>query len=652
MKLLAIFLLFCVAILECCSQSITVQNNGLSLSITPGPTNLNLSLQQGNSKKLSGVIGRNLQNSSNYQPCQDVPNCLEFENGTIRLHVMTDIDHGFTIYWITEDVSKVLEDCFELSDLNWYGGPERFEQAWPLQKLNLTNFANVLQEDQWGAIVEPYWLNSAGAYIFVNEKVPLFVNQNSLSSTRNKVCFSANVADPYPPRNKVVLHYTVASQPDARKAHLHAVKHFLGKPTGHPNYKILERPIWSTWARYKRDVNDSAVLAFAKDIVDNGYPDGQFEIDDHWEECYGALTFNLSRFGDINNTVAKIKSMNFRVTLWTHPFVNTDCVKYREIGRRYGYFAKNSEGNDLTKWWNSKGNDAHYLDFSKAEVRLWFTERLRSIQEKHGIDSFKFDAGETSWAPQVPVLNGDVDGLPNTLGADYARTCAAFGDLVEVRTGWRTQDLPVFVRMIDKDSTWGLLNGLYTLITTLLQMNLNGYTLVLPNMVGGNGYYGTPSAELFVRWLQANTFMPSIQFSYVPWDYDNEKLNFDVKAISKKFVNLHQKIAPYIEKTMRDSVEKGHPVNSPIWWVSPNDIQAQGEDTEFLLGEDILVAPVVQEGATNRTVYLPKGRWVDGNSGVIHNGPRSLVNYSAPIEVLPYFIREGSEALRLLQRPL
>lgn len=120
---------------------------------------------------------------------------------------MNDIDDGFTIYWITEDVSKVLEDCFELSNLNWYGGPERFEQAWPLQKLNLTDFANVLQEDQWGAILEPYWLNSAGAYVFVNDKVPLFINQNSSSSTKNKVCFSAKVADPYPQRKKVSNYY-------------------------------------------------------------------------------------------------------------------------------------------------------------------------------------------------------------------------------------------------------------------------------------------------------------------------------------------------------------------------------------------------------------------------------------------------------------
>lgn len=76
--------------------------------------------------------------------------------------------------------------------------------------------------------------------------------------------------------------------------------------------------------------------------------------------------------------------------------------------------------------------------------------------------------------------------------------------------------------MIDKDSRWALDNGLSTVVTTLLQMNMNGYPFVLPDMIGGNGYNGRPSKELFIRWLQANVFMPSLQYSYVPWDYDQE----------------------------------------------------------------------------------------------------------------------------------
>ena len=75
--------------------------------------------------------------------------------------------------------------------------------------------------------------------------------------------------------------------------------------------------------------------------------------------------------------------------------------------------------------------------------------------------------------------------------------------------------------MLDKDTKWTKDNGLATLITTLLHFGLEGYVFVLPDMIGGNGYNrSSPSKELFVRWMQANVFMPSLQFSYAPWDYD------------------------------------------------------------------------------------------------------------------------------------
>lgn len=79
--------------------------------------------------------------------------------------------------------------------------------------------------------------------------------------------------------------------------------------------------------------------------------------------------------------------------------------------------------------------------------------------------------------------------------------------------------------MVDRDSVWGLNNGLSTIITATLEMNLNGYTFVLPDMIGGNGY-GTSvdelSSEFFIRWVQANTFLPTMQYSFVPWNFDNE----------------------------------------------------------------------------------------------------------------------------------
>lgn len=96
-------------------------------------------------------------------------------------------------------------------------------------------------------------------------------------------------------------------------------------------------------------------------------------------------------------------------------------------------------------------------------------------------------------------------------------------------------------------------------------------------MVGGNGYYGAPDAELYIRWLQANTFMPSIQFSFVPWDFDDD----NVQEISKKFVELHVNYTDIIVEAMENSTNYGYPVNPPIWWVDPTNPDALASDTRM-----------------------------------------------------------------------
>lgn len=110
------------------------------------------------------------------------------------------------------------------------------------------------------------------------------------------------------------------------------------------------------------------------------------------------------------------------------------------------------------------------------------------------------------------------------------------------------------------------------------------------------------------------------------------------------------------------TVAKGEPVNPPIWWIAPEDKTAQAIDDEFLLGDKILAAPVVQQGEylsfkcpssseiqqdyptgkTSRDIYLPAGNWEDGNSGETHNTKSGmwLRNYQAPLDTLPYFIRK------------
>jgi len=99
----------------------------------------------------------------------------------------------------------------------------------------------------------------------------------------------------------------------------------------------------------------------------------------------------------------------------------------------------------------------------------------------------------------------------------------AFGGGIEYRVSRRSQEFGCLLRMIDRESCWDYKLGLPTLITALIQMNMIGYPFVLPDMIGGNGYYNAPpSKEMYIRWMQANVFMPVVQFSYTPWDFDQQ----------------------------------------------------------------------------------------------------------------------------------
>jgi myogenesis-regulating glycosidase len=155
---------------------------------------------------------------------------------------------------------------------------------------------------------------------------------------------------------------------------------------------------------------------------------------------------------------------------------------------------------------------------------------------------------------------------------------ADFGDDLEVRTGWGTQDLHIMVRMLDFDSRWSEKNGLKSLIPTLFQFNFNGYVFVLPDMIGGNQYGSDViTKELFIRWLQASVFMPSLQFSWAPWKFDNQTVQ-----ISKKFTELHEAHSDYIWERFKLAVSDGEPVNVPLWWLDEDDTEAQViDDGEF-----------------------------------------------------------------------
>lgn len=616
-----------------------------------GGVSLDLRAKLSNNRFQVTSIGKDLQflmiHGSGYQSAR-VPNValnlvqrsennavLRADTGeTLSIATVQDSTSLFLVKVSWTNLKSEIWDCKELNPtkVHWYGGPQQKYQYWPIEKLRFNDYSYVTKEADNCAIAERYWLTSDGIFYYISEDTPLFLNQ-----TANNLCFVSKLGLPYSTQTtSFTYEYYVGFASDAKAAHLNAINTVMSKPSGVPDQLMANKPIWSTWAKYKAAIDENIVLEFADAILANGFTNSQLEIDDLWETCYGSLTFDTAKFSDIKTTVTTLKAKGFRVTLWIHPFINKDCSMYA-TAKAAGYLVKNRAGSTDTQWWNSKTGEAAYVDFTNAAAAQWFYDRLVQLQTDTGIDSFKFDAGESSWTPSDSVFTGMAEEHPMIITSEYIATVSQFGPIVEVRSGIRDQDKAIYMRMIDKDSEWSWNNGLPTLVTTLLQLNMNGYPFVLPDMIGGNGYNNhPPNEEMLVRWLQATVFMPSLQFSYLPWDYNN----VTVTAICKKFTELHTSYGSLIEERFNLAVSTGAPVNPPIWWIDPTDATAQVVDDEFLLGETILAAPVLKEGAISRDVYLPVGTWKDGNSATTYTGPVWVRGYSAGLSVLPYFIKQ------------
>ncbi|XP_026811742.1 myogenesis-regulating glycosidase-like [Rhopalosiphum maidis] len=532
---------------------------------------------------------------------------------------------------VAQSKNDVLQFCVDMGNSSWYGGAETTFQHWPLNKLNWTDNPYVTKSSGDQAVIESYFFNSDGYYIHIDESVPLFVDINGPRS--GKMCFTAKVVAPYR-KVRNLMQYQVCNYKNAREAHERAIKDFLGMPSSIPDPYVIKYPIWSTWARYKADVNTSSVRKFAQEIIDHGFPRGTLEIDDKWETCYGSSEFDTSKFENITKLVKDLKLNDFKTSLWTHPFVNKECPIHETVKNK-GYFVNSTSNTVDSTWWNGNGS---YIDFTNPEASTWWSSALRNLLAKSGIDTFKFDAGESSWSPQLPVFHdSDLTYYPDNIVNSYIQTLVPFGNGIEYRVSRRSQRFGGLLRMIDRESRWDFQLGLPTLITALLQLNMIGYPFVLPDMIGGNGYYNSPpSKEMYIRWMQANVFMPVVQFSYTPWDFDQQTVD-----ICRNVMNLRANYTDTIIELMRSSVGKGTPLNPPIWWIDPTDPVAQAIADEYLLGENILVAPIVVEGAIYRDIYLPSGLWRDENHPNSHliTGRKWLRNYPAKLDVLPWFTR-------------
>ncbi len=496
-------------------------------------------------------------------------------------------------------------------------------------------------KDGYGSVMERYWLASNGVAIFVRDDSPLH-----FGIVDKQLCFKADYRDswyPNPENKPAILDYSICMAKDVKAVHKYMIDTFMQKPESIPDKIMIKFPIWSTWAKYKMDIDQEKTLTFAKEIIVNGFRGSQIEIDDKYTTTYGDHKFDPKKFPNPKEMIKAIETLGFRVTSWVHPFVNVDSKAF-QTGMKHGYFVKDSRGVEaIVRWWQGKGA---LLDVTNPDAMKWYHKRL-SVIKQVGMTSFKFDAGESNFLPDnfqthAPLRN------PNYYGkywADYS--ARQQGKSIEVRVGYKSQNLPVFVRMMDKESRWDYEQGLKTLIPNALHFGIIGYPFILPDMIGGNAYGANnsvwagspthgdlPDKELYIRWLQLNTFLPAMQFSITPWQYDEETVK-----IAKKFTGIHVNYATiFLISLARNAMDTGDPIIRPLWWIDPTDEKTYDIESEFLVGEYILVAPILDKGARSRDIYLPAGEWKEMlREEKVYTGKQTLKDYRVDLDELAYF---------------
>jgi sulfoquinovosidase len=197
----------------------------------------------------------------------------------------------------------------------------------------------------------------------------------------------------------------------------------------------------------------------------------------------------------------------------------------------------------------------------------------------------------------------------------------------------------------DETTDWTRSAGLASQTPDMLNRAIGGAYGFTTDIGGYHdiGPYQPTTKELFLRWAEWAALSPLFRLHgsvsagvHAPWTYDGQTVR-----IYKRLTRLHLRARPLILRLWRQADRTGIPITRPLWLQFPHDATAAQQDQEWMLGSKVLVAPVVEQGATTRDVYLPRGCWRARGHGRRLGGGRT-VTVAAPLRRLPYFTRCGS----------
>jgi alpha-glucosidase len=490
---------------------------------------------------------------------------------------------------------------------SWWCGVVNLGEQMPLR-----NGFEADLSDNYGNQVQPLLISDGGETIWSDVPFKVFVKNDTIFAESDSVSLLYN-----------------KSGSTLRDAFLYASKTYFPADGKLPDELLFSSPQYNTWIELTYNQNQKDILKYANAIIENGFPAGVLMIDDNWQENYGKWDFHPGRFPNPNAMMDSLHAMGFKVMLWVCPFVSPDCDVYRMLDEKK-LLVKDSTGQSaIVRWWNGA---SALLDLSNPETQKWFKGRLDYLQDKYGVDGFKFDAGDFEFYKNAAAKEN----------ITAQRQCELYAEiglkypLNEYRAMWKMAGKPLVNRLRDKEHKW---EDLQKLVPDILLQGIIGYNFTCPDMVGGGEFLSfLPGAKmdesLIVRSAQCHALMPMMQFSVAPWRIlDEEHFN----AV-KKAVEIRKKYTPVILRLAKQSAVTGEPIVRSMEYVFPHQGYA-GINDQFMLGDSILVAPQLESGRAERKVVLPSGRWEYTGNGKIMSGPK-IFKIKVALDELPIFLRK------------
>lgn len=390
-------------------------------------------------------------------------------------------------------------------------------------------------------------------------------------------------------------------------------------------------------------------MEIAKCFREKDIPCDTIYLDIDYMDDFRVFTWDNKKFENPKEFLEKLKEMGFKVVTIIDPGVKVDKgYKIYDEGLKEGYFATDKDG-IVYKNWVWPGNSV-FPDFMNSKTREWWAGNQKIMMDL-GVAGIWNDMNEpASFNGPIPddvVFNNDgtlvthkeihnvyghmmgkatYEGIKRvTNKRPFIVTRACYAGTQKYATVWTG----------DNQSTW---EHLRMSLPMLMNLGLSGMAFCGTD-VGGFGHDCTP--ELLSRWVQVGAFTPLFRNHSTIGSREQEPWAFDktTEDINRKYIKLRYKLIPYLYDMMYKCEESGAPIIRPLLFNYQNDKKTYEINDEFNFGDNILVSPVVEQGARHKLVYLPEGdNWIDYWTGEEHKGGQYIIK-EAPLDICPIFIK-------------